>query len=130
MAVSIASGKKIKVSSRDLLQKFGCDFSLNEFVFTTKFVQSSLIEVKLGYVCRIENEADETPVFGLINKIIVNDEKFFFGYQLLKTIGFHKHFNAYIVVAEDLFFIRSANFHCKFSYIFNGVRNLKLVTWD
>lgn len=82
--------------------------------------------MKLGYVCRIENEVDESPVFGLINNIIVNDEKFFFGYQLLKTIGLH----AYIVVAEDVFFIRPANFHCKFSYIFEGVRNLKLVTWD
>ena len=93
MSTSISSGKKINIASKDLVQKFDCDFSLNEFVFTARFVRSSLSEVKLGYVSHIENEEDEIPVFGLITKIIVNDEKILFGYQLLKTIGFHKHYN-------------------------------------
>lgn len=99
-------------------------------MFTTKYVETSFIKVKVGYVCRIENEADESPVFALINKIIVNDDQFYFGYQQLNTIGFLKHYNAYKVVVEDVFFIEPANFNCKFSYIFEGVKNQQLVTWN
>ena len=55
---------------------------------------------------------------------------FFFGYQRLTNIGFEKHYNAYKVEIDDLFFIKPASFQSKFSYIFNGVNNLQLVNWN
>lgn len=127
--ISMLPGKKTKVS-KELLNKYDCDFLQNEFVFTTKFVQTSYNKVKVGYVCRIENKIDDSPVFALINEIIIDDDNFYFGYQQLTNIGFYKHYNAYKVVVDDVYFIRPANFNCKFSYIYQGVKNVQLVSWD
>ena len=71
-----------------------------------------------------------TKVPYLVNEIILNDDKILFGYQKLINIGFHNHYNAYKVELDNVFFINSANFNVKFSYIFEGVKNLQLVNLD
>jgi hypothetical protein len=61
---SILTGKKNRIASQVLLERFECDLPLKEFVFTTKFVEINSIKVKVGYVCLIKREVDESPVFG------------------------------------------------------------------
>lgn len=127
---SVSTGKKTKIASSTLLEKFDCEFPLKEFAFTTNYIRTNYIKVKVGYVCRIENDVDDSPFFARIDKIIINDDKYFFGYQNLSNISFKKHYNAYSIEVEDSFFIGPANFQCKFSYIFKGIKNLQLVNWD
>lgn len=126
----ILTGKKTKVLAEDLLKKFNCDLPLKEFVFTTNFVETSSIKLRVGYVVHIKNEDDESPVFAKINEIILTDEKVLFGYQQLSNLGFDNHYIAYKVESGNVFFIMPANFNVKPSYIFQGVGNIQYVIWE
>lgn len=127
---SILTGKKIKVPSCVLLQKYSCAVPLKEFVFTTSFVRTNAIMLKEGFVIHYENEDDESPIFVVIDKIILNENQVLFGYQVLSNLGFDDHYNAYKVERDEHFFIKPANFDVKPTYIFQAVANKQLVNWD
>lgn len=102
----IVTGKKHKVLAKNLLKKFRCNVNLDELIFTTKFVESHSVKLKVGHVIKIRNEEDESPVFAVIDDIILNNDKILIGYQLLLNIGFSDHYNAYKVEYENCFFYR------------------------
>lgn len=126
----IVTGKKHKILANDLLNKFRCSVNLDEYIFTTKFVESHCVKLKVGHVVKIRNEEDESPVFAKIDEIILNNDKILIGYQLLSNIGFSDHYNAYVVEYENCFFIEVANFDTKPSYIFEGKDNIRYVNTE
>ncbi len=99
----VVSGKKSKIASNLMLQKFKCEFALAEFVFTTKYMETSFVKVKPSYVCRIETEDDETPVFALIDVIILNEDTIFLDFKNLQLFGFEKRNDGTNIENEKLF---------------------------
>jgi len=126
----VVTGKKKRVSSDAIVQKFRCSVNLNDSVLTTKFVEPHSVKLTVGNVVKIKYEEDETPVFAVIDLIILNDDKVLIDYQQILNIGFSDHYNAYKIEYEDRFFIYFAKFDLKPYYIFEGKNNVKYVNFE
>jgi len=126
----ISIGKKAEVVAEKILQNFTCQEKLNPLVYTAKFVESKGVKLRVDHVIEISNEADETPVFALIKKIILNGENVLIGYQRLSNLGFDDQYYAFKVEYENVFFIEPVNFNVTPKYIFEATENCKFVNCD
>lgn len=129
--VALKTYKRMKLSSAKILQKYRSEMSLSDFVHTTKFVQINAATFKTGYVIQVGKERDETPKFALIIEMIINENEVLLGCQKLITLGYDKHFHAFVVEKDDFFYLKTINWkYTKASYIFIDKYTRNLVMWE
>lgn len=89
-------------------------------ITVSPFADVGGIFLKRNCVVQIGKEIDDTPVFGLIIDVIVEDDhKILLGCQKILNLGFIERFYAFSVCLEEEFFICpfSKDYHKKVSYI-------------
>lgn len=120
--------KKVKFGLIDDADKI---FLYRKYNFRTdskKTVLSSFVDVggilvKRNSVIQTGIEIDDTPNFGLVTDVIIENENIIsFGCQKLTNLGFYEHLHAYSVHVENEFFICkfSKNYLQTVSYIFDA----------
>jgi hypothetical protein len=90
------------------------------------------VTLKKKVVVQIDSYPDQIPVFGLIEQLIKNDEDKFQVYcQVLETVDFDNHYQAYAVEKLDRFILKPIENVClhRISSICTNARNQKLVVW-
>ncbi len=124
-------GKLVDVDKICLFRKYGFASDSKKIV-VSNFVDVGGILFKRNSVIQIGKEADDTPVFGLISDVIVEDDnKILLGRQKVLNLGFIVRFYAFSVCIENEFFICqfSKDFFQKVSYIVDGIDNKKYVSF-
>lgn len=120
--------KKIKFGNVDdvdnmlLFRKYNFKTDSKKTVVSS-FVDVGGILVKRNSVIQTGIEIDDTPKFGLVTDVIIeNENTISFGCQKLTNLGFHEHLHAYSVEIENDFFICkfSKDYLQKVSYIFDA----------
>lgn len=124
-------GKTESVDSSFIFQKYNFFTKYNK-MFGASWVDTAGIHIKTNCVIQIGVEADEMPIFGLVNHIIcIDDKTIYFCCQAIDNLGFDDHFQCYSVSLLDEFFMSefSPKFLGKISYIYEDVNNKKLVNF-
>lgn len=103
-------GPKEYISYSALANKYGFSMQLKS-IFVTSWIESGGVTVKKNCVIQTGTDRDDSPIFGLVNDIIIIDEsEVFFGCQALQNLGFDRHFFAYPIIKCSEYYI------CKFKY--------------
>lgn len=124
-------GKFEDMDKISLFRKYGFASDSNKIV-VSGFVDFGGILIKRNCVVQIGKEVDDTPVFGLISDVIVEDDnKILLGCQKIFNFGFTQHFYAFSVCVEKEFHICqfSKDFFRKVSYIVDGSDHKKYVSF-
>ena len=79
-------------------ESFQCIFKhiIKNNDFRKDMLKSCFFKIRTHYhlkIFKIKYEEDETPVFAVIDKIILSDDKVLIGHQQLLNIGFSDHYN-------------------------------------
>lgn len=124
-------GKLENVDKISLFRKYGFTSDSKKIV-VSGFVNIGGILLKRNCVIQIGKEIDDTPVFGLISDVIVEDDnKILLGCQKMLTLSFIEHFYAFSVSLEKDFFIYqfSKDYLQKVSYIVDASDKKKYVSF-
>lgn len=115
-------GKVEAAEKISLFRKYNFTSNSKKIVLSG-FVDVGGILVKRDCVVQTGVEIDDTPLFGLVSDVIVEDEsKIMLGCQKIINLGFHQNMHAYSVCLEKDFFICkfSKDYLQKVSYIFDA----------